>query len=779
MQDSSTSLQSNLNSAENISAQSNPSGFKKWAPLLVLSLALMIIIIDTTILNVSLRTIINDLHTDIISIQWVITAYSLILAAFTITGGRLGDLFGRKKMFVLGAVIFAIGSFLASISKSVSVLIAGEAIIEGIGAVLMMPATASLLVSNYKGRDRAVAFGVWGGIAGAASAIGPILGGWLTSNYSWRWAFRINVGVALVLLLGSIIIKEARDKEEKPTLDLVGVLLSSLGLLSIVYGFIKAETYGWLKAKETFTLFGHALKLGNLSIVPVFIILGLSFLGLFLLWERHMDRQNKTPLVSLNLFKNRQFVSGATTTGILALGQSGLIFSIPIFLQGVKNLDAFHTGLYMLPLSLTALVMAPFSALLIKILPPKRLVQIGLAVNVLAFLVLRWTLRVDATAWTLAPGFILFGLGMGLIMAQVSNITLSAVSVEEAGEASGVNNTLRQVGATLGSAIMGAILISTLTANLSNGVAQSSAIPASAKAQISQSFSENASRIEFGNASNFEGNIPQFIKNELTKIVQTGTTDANKTTLGFGALFVMLGFITSFALPAGKEVETEQSVAHKTYEQIQEEKIRRFKYQAVVLTALAVIAAGIGGYAIAKHKFQNAGTPSVPAADISAQPPLSATPTLPTSGNPSVNTQSAASSSAGASQPKGVSPDEPKAYSNASWHFGFMAPSGWDVADKAISADTLSLYDVKNGKQYGTVQKYDNMENVDLNAIETQLRGSPDISGLSRITFAGLPAIEFQVKNSGEAIAVINNGSLYYISGSLVSPPIAATFKFI
>jgi MFS family permease len=161
------------------------SPFRKWGSLVVLSLALAIIVIDTTLLNVSLKTIINDLHTNIESMQWVITAYSLVLAAFTITGGRLGDLFGRKKMFMLGAVIFAIGSFLASISENVGTMIAGEAIIEGIGAALMMPATASILVANFKGKERGIAFGIWGGIAAASSAIGPILGGWLTTNYSW------------------------------------------------------------------------------------------------------------------------------------------------------------------------------------------------------------------------------------------------------------------------------------------------------------------------------------------------------------------------------------------------------------------------------------------------------------------------------------------------------------------------------------------------------------------------------------------------------------------
>src|SRR5437588_1043272 len=189
--------------------------FHKWGELMVLSLALAIIIIDSTLLNVSLSTLIRDLHTNLQSLQWVISAYSLILAALTVTGGRMGDLFGRKKMFMGGAVIFVIGAVVASISHSFPVLLLGESIIEGIGAALMMPATASLLVSKYRGHDRAIAFGIWGGVAAAASAIGPILGGFLTTHFSWRWGFRINLFVVALLLLGSVIVEDKQQSEGK------------------------------------------------------------------------------------------------------------------------------------------------------------------------------------------------------------------------------------------------------------------------------------------------------------------------------------------------------------------------------------------------------------------------------------------------------------------------------------------------------------------------------------------------------------------------------------
>ena len=175
--------------------QAPQSAFRKWGSLVVMSFAVLIIVIDTTLLNVSLGNIIRDLGTNIQSLQWVITSYSLTLAALTVTGGRLGDMFGRKKMFMLGAIIFAVGSFIASISTNFPMLLIGESIIEGIGAALMMPATSALLVANFKGRDRALAFGVWGGVAAGGAAIGPILGGYLATNFSWRWGFRINVFV--------------------------------------------------------------------------------------------------------------------------------------------------------------------------------------------------------------------------------------------------------------------------------------------------------------------------------------------------------------------------------------------------------------------------------------------------------------------------------------------------------------------------------------------------------------------------------------------------------
>ena len=522
---------------------------RKWGSLFVLGFALAIIIIDTTLLNVSLSTIIREFKTDIQSIQWVITAYSLTLAALTITGGRIGDLFGRKRMFLLGAIIFAIGSAIASYSRSVPELIIGESIVEGIGAALMMPATASLLIANFTGKDRGIAFGVWGGIAGAASAIGPILGGYLTNNFSWRWGFRINIFVVIVLLALSFLIHESKSEREKPSLDLVGVLLSAGGMLSIVYGVIESSRFGWIFPKERFILFGQNLTFLGFSMVSFFILLGLLILWLFFEWERYIEKNGRTPLVSMQIFKNRTFTAGVLTTGIITLGQVGLIFSLPVFLQAVLRLDAFSTGIALLPLSITILLMAPLSGILSNKIPPKFIILTGLVFDIIAMIVLRASISTTATVTDLIPGLVIFGMGMGMVMAQISNLTLSSLPTHQAGEASGVNNTFRQVGSSLGSAVIGAALLAALSTNLVTGINASAVIPQGFKGQIAEAIKNQSSNVEFGGGAKIDANIPPLIINEITSISKKATVDAAKVAMVYAAVFAGLGFVVALFLP--------------------------------------------------------------------------------------------------------------------------------------------------------------------------------------------------------------------------------------
>ncbi len=545
---------------EKIKSRVNKSWIAKWLPLIVLSSALMIIIIDTTVLNVSIRNMINDLDTSVQNIQWVISAYALTLAALTVTGGRLGDLFGRKRMFVLGAVLFAIGSLITSFAPTIAWVIFGNAVIEGIGAALMMPATASLLVSTYKGKDRALGFAIWGAVAASAATIGPILGGWLTTNYSWRWAFRINLVVVILLILGSRYIKESRDRSEKKELDILGILLSSTGLIAVVYGLIESSTYGWGLAKESFALFGHSFMPFGLSVTPIAITLGLALLGLFGLYEHRHELNGHTPLVSLGLFKNRQFTAGAITTAMLALGQTGLIFAIPIFYQSVLGLDAFHTGLGLVPLSLAVMIGAPLSLKLVKRLLPKQIIQLGFIVSAIGAGYLYFAISTTSTIWTLAPGLFIYGLGMGFGFSQLSNLTLSAVSVQQSGEASGVNNTLRQVGASFGSAIIGAALISTLTSSVVKKLEASPVLPAASKVQIINGVKEAGSNIEFQKPDT-KTQLPTNVQAEIVKQTHEATVDGNKVALLFTGSFALMALAFSTLLPSIRDLETGEKAA--------------------------------------------------------------------------------------------------------------------------------------------------------------------------------------------------------------------------
>jgi EmrB/QacA subfamily drug resistance transporter len=517
-------------------------GIKKWLPLAVLALALFIVVLDTTIINVSIKAIIEDLHSNLKAVQWVITGYSLVLAAFTITGGRLGDIFGRKKIFILGAVIFAIGSLLASRAHSAAFLLLSVSLIEGLGAALMLPATASLILSQYRGKDRALAFGVYGAIAGAAATIGPILGGYLTTNYSWRWNYLINPVVVLVLIAGSFLIKEAQERTpHKP--DSLSILLSALGLGSLVYGVIESSTYGWVKAKSNFEVSSHHYHLAGISISLYTIVLGIILIGLFLWRQRALEKKGKIPLVSTALLANRQFTSGTIVLMVAVLGQFGLIFALPVFLQGLLGKDAFHSGIATLPLSLAILIASPLAGVLSgKGIAQRLLIQIGLIVIILGGLLLHQEVAVTSTSLTFIPGLALFGFGFGLLISQLANLTLSAVSVEMAGEASGVNNTFRQIGTSLGQALIGALLISSLITQLNTEVSASKVLPSAYKPQITAAIASSAQ--SFGSDTQLGQEVPPAVTAEIHNIkndaIVKGVKTAFLATVGASALALVL-----------------------------------------------------------------------------------------------------------------------------------------------------------------------------------------------------------------------------------------------
>lgn len=524
-------------------------GFKKWAPLVVMALALFIVVLDTTIINVSIKAIINDLHSNLKNIQWVITGYSLMLAAFTITGGKLGDIFGRKRMFMIGAIIFGIGSLMASRAHTDTFLLLSVSVVEGAGAALMLPATASLLVSTYRGKDRALAFGVYGAIAGAAATIGPIVGGWLTTNYSWRWNYLINPVVVLVLLGGSFLVTEAHERQPHWP-DYLSIILSALGLGGVVYGIIESSTYGWFKATQDYELFGQTYHLLGLSISVFTIFFGLVFIALFLLRQAMLEDMGKEPLVATGLLKNKQFMAGTTVLAVAVLGQFGLIFAFPVFLQGLLGKDAFHSGIATLPLSLGILIASPLSGVLAGRfnVPQKFLIQVGLIVSTIGGLLLHFEATPTATESNFILGLICFGVGFGLVISQLANLTLSAVTVEQAGGAAGVNNTFRQIGTSLGQALIGAILISSLTAQLSHDISASKVLPPAVKPQVKAAVAASAESLGTQSSSP-QQHLPPAVTKEIIRIKNDAIVKGVRSGFLATSCATALAFILSFTLP--------------------------------------------------------------------------------------------------------------------------------------------------------------------------------------------------------------------------------------
>ncbi|MEO5901949.1 MAG: MFS transporter [Ilumatobacteraceae bacterium] len=445
----------------------------------MVTMAVVIVALDTTVLNVAIPTILREFHTTLPSLQWVITGYALTFASLLIIGGRIGDIFGHRRMFIVGAGMFGVGSLIAALSQGVPQLVIGEAIIEGMGASLMMPATLAIISTSFVGRERATAFGLWGAVGGASGALGPVVGGLLTSNFSWRWAFGINVIVTPLAIIGALVFMAPGERKTKrDPLDLQGAVLIATGMFLLVFGFSEGAVYGWGTPLRTFTVAGAEVWPGSapVSIVPVAFVGAVILLALFVRIERSKERRNATPLFEFGELRHRGFRYGLLVTLIMSLGQFGLSFVLPIFLQEGKRLSAQENGLWQLPLGLMVLVGAQVGSRISHRVSILTVIRLGLAAAAAGFIYIAFSISRDVTFLRLAPGMMLYGLGFGLSIAQLTNVVLSNVSREKSGAAGGANNTARQVGFSIGIAIIGTLLSSRTIAGAVERVQGSSAL---------------------------------------------------------------------------------------------------------------------------------------------------------------------------------------------------------------------------------------------------------------------------------------------------------------
>jgi EmrB/QacA subfamily drug resistance transporter len=444
---------------------------KKWLPLVVLSLAQFLMVLDQAVMNVAISQLVEDFDTSVTTIQGVITLYALVMATLMITGGKVGDIIGRRRAFMIGLVIYGAGSALTAFSWSVPSLIAGWSVLEGIGAALVLPALVALLAANYEGRDRVTAFGVIGGVAGVGIAAGPIIGGFFTTELSWRWVFVGEVMIAAIIVFTARFIGDAKLTGRRPNLDWVGSVLSAVGLGLIVFAMLQASTWGWLAPNESpIEPFGFALT-------PFVMLAGGLVIALFVRWQHHRTERGLDPLVRLELLKIPQLRSGLLCFSSQNLILLGIFFILPLYLQIVLGFDALETGIKMLPISIAMFITSASGPLLAGRFGPKRVVQAGFALLILAAFWLLQSIKPELEGVEFGLALAVLGVAMGLIASQLGSVLQSSVGAEDRGEAGGLQYTAQQLGSAIGTALVGAVVISSLVAAFVANVSDRDSIP--------------------------------------------------------------------------------------------------------------------------------------------------------------------------------------------------------------------------------------------------------------------------------------------------------------
>lgn len=518
---------------------------KRWPVLAVLAAAQFLMVLDQAVMNVSISQLVADFDTTVTAIQAVIALYALVMAGLMLTGGKLGDLIGRRRAFAIGLCIYGAGSALTAVSWSVPSLALGWSGLEGIGAALVLPAMVALVAGNFQGQDRAVAYGVLGGVAGAGIAVGPILGGWATTELSWRVVFAGEVVVAIGILIGIRLIDEPPRLARPPRLDWVGSVLSAAGLGILVLGVLEASNWGWLRPRSS------PIEPFGFSLTPFVIAAGGLILAGFVAWERRREERGEDPLVHLGLLRLPALRSGVAMLVSQNLILMGIFFTVPLFLQIVQGLDALETGVRMLPASVGLFTSALLGSALAKRFPARALVRAGLAITFVSTLLLLDTVSVtlDDTSFLIAMGVL--GVGMGLIVSQLGNVVQSAVGDEDRSEAGGLQNTAAQLGSSLGTALLGAIVISGLILAFTQNVADNPKISGDVRGQIETHVAAGASFVTSAQVeeSAQEAGVPPATVTAIVEDYEDAQIAALKTAFLCAAALVLASFLVTRGLP--------------------------------------------------------------------------------------------------------------------------------------------------------------------------------------------------------------------------------------
>ena len=527
-------------------ARTNP-----WLVLVVLTTGFFMIMLDTTIVNVAIPAMSAGLKTTLDQILWVLNSYILVYAVLLITAGRLGDLYGQRSLFALGLAIFTIASGLCGFAQDANQLIVAR-ILQGVGGALLTPQTLAILTTLFPPERRGAAFGIWAGVAGLATLAGPTLGGAIVTYIDWRWIFFVNVPIGIAaLILTFVIIPDVRPGRRHGW-DIVGTILATAGLFGLIFGLIEGERFNWGQIGST------------VITIPEVIGLGAILLVVFVIWERYQPE----PLVPLSLFEERNFAVANWMAAAIAFGMMSLFLPIVIYLQSVRDFSALTAGLTLAPMSLTSMFVAPVAGRMADRIGGKYILLTGILVFAIGFGTITFVAGPDSTWINFLVPAIVAGAGMGMTFAPMTTVAMRNISPRMAGAASGVLNTTRQVGAAVGSAVVGAVLQNRLAITLHDqAVSHASALPAAYRDQFVKAFSSvaaNGFQIGTGqNGASLPSGLPPAVAAQLTSLAHqvfvSGYIDALKQTLVLPiAVLVLTAFSALLIKRRARPVEVEQ-----------------------------------------------------------------------------------------------------------------------------------------------------------------------------------------------------------------------------
>ena len=519
-----------------------------WLVLITVALGFFMILLDTTIVNVAIPSMMDGLNASLDQILWVLNAYILVYAVLLITAGRLGDMFGPKKLFLGGLVIFILASAASGLAQSPTQLIVFR-VIQGVGGALLTPQSLSIITSIFPPEKRGAAFGVWGGVAGLAAVAGPTLGGFLTTTYSWRAIFYVNVPIGIVAVILALLLMPELTQHRKHHLDVVGVVLASAGLFALVFGLIEGQRYSWGPISSFASFSIGALKVSLVSI-PTILAVSIILLAIFVWDEAHAAE----PLLPLSLFRDRNFSLANAVSAIVAFGMMGLFLPLTIFLQSVLGLSAEDAGVVMVPMSLTSMFVAPFAGRLADRVSAKYLLATGLALFAIGMGVVLWVASLSATGLTFTVPLLVAGVGMGLTFAPMITVAMRNIAPAQAGAASGFINTIRQVGGAMGSAAVGALLQNQLASDLhTQAVHFAARVPKAYQAKFIAGFSHVSSggfQVGRGQTgAHLPKNLPAHVVQQLQALAEAvfkhAFLDAMKPSLSLAIGVLVLGAVVA------------------------------------------------------------------------------------------------------------------------------------------------------------------------------------------------------------------------------------------